>query len=224
MHSRVSWWTDESIMWFARASEASDYHRILVNALERHLHAGDSVIELGCGLGYEAQLLHHDGFDVTAYDRDTRVIEEAGRRSGLGIFRCADAADVRDKADVLLCISYGHMEKPEDLRKLGTLARKKIVYVISRHSGHGQDTRPDRTGRIGMILKESGFPFTSEELRLDFNQPLVSMEEARKFVRWTYLGSHEDEYMKFVEQSDDVAYPFLFINRKNLVLFDIGVE
>ena len=222
MHSRVSWWTDESIMWFARASGASDYHRILVQALERHLHSADSVIELGCGLGYEAQLLHHDGFDVTAYDREPRVISEAGRRSGLEIFRCADAADVRDKADVLLCINYGHIESPDDLRKLGTLARKKILYVISRHSGHGQDTRPDRTGQIGMILKESGVPFETEELRLDFNQPLVSMEEARRFIRWTYLGRNEDEYMKFVKESDDVTYPFVFINRKDLVLFDIG--
>lgn len=222
MYSRVSWWTDESIMWFARASGASDYHRILVQALERHLNYGDSVIELGCGLGYEAQLLHHDGFDVTAYDSDTRVISEAERRSGLEIFRCADAADVREKADVLLCINYGHIESPDDLRKLGTLARKKILYVISRHSGHGQDTRPDRTGQIGMILKESGVPFETEELRLDFNQPLVSMEEARRFIRWTYLGRSEDEYMKFVKESDDVTYPFVFINRKDLVLFDIG--
>lgn len=222
MHSRVSWWTDESIMWFARASEDSDYHSTLVHALERHLNYGDSVIELGCGLGYEAQLLHHDGFDVTAYDSDTRVISEAERRSGLDIFRCSDAADVRDKADVLLCINYGHIESPEDLRKLVALARKKIVYVISRHSGHGQDTRPDRTEQVRMILKESGVPYVYEELRLDFNQPLVSMEEARRFIMWTYLGRNEDEYMKFVKESDDVTYPFVFINRKDLVLFDIG--
>jgi len=222
MHSRVSWWSDESITWFERASAASDYHRRLVSALEKHFEKDSSVIELGCGLGHEAQLLHGDGFDVTAFDKDPRVIEEAVRRSGLDIFRCADAADVREKADVLLCINYGHMETAEDFRRLRGFARKRIIYVISRHSGHGQNTRPDRTLQIEKILKDDGVPFVTEELQLDFNQPLVSMAEAREFVRWTYLGRNGDEYMKFVRETDDGTYPFLFINRKNLVLFDIG--
>ena len=222
MHSRVSWWSDESIAWFERASAASDYHRNLVLALEKHLEKSDSIIELGCGLGHEAQLLHDDGFDVDAFDKDPRVIEQAVRRSGLDIFRCADATDVRVKADVLLCINYGHMETEDDFRRLRSFARKKMIYVISRHSGHGQDTRPDRTLQIERILKDAGVPFESEEVQLDFNQPLVSMEEAREFVRWTYLGRNGDEYMKFVSETDDCTYPYLFMNRKNLVLFDIG--
>ena len=222
MHSRVSWWSDESIAWFERASAASDYHRRLVSVLEKHLEKSDSIIELGCGLGHEAQLLHDDGFDVDAFDKDPRVIEQAVRRSGLDIFRCADATDVRVKADVLMCINYGHMETEDDFRRLRSFARKKMIHVISRHSGHGQDTRPDRTLQIEMILKDAGVPFESEEVQLDFNQPLVSMEEAREFVRWTYLGRNGDEYMKFVSETDDGTYPYLFINRKNLVLFDIG--
>ena len=222
MHSRVSWWSDESIEWFERASASSDYHSRLVSALEDHLEKNDSIIELGCGLGHEAQLLHEDGFEVVAFDKDPRVIEHAVRRSGLDVFRCADAANVSEKADVLLCINYGHMETAEDFRRLRGFARKKIIYVISRHSGHGQDTRPDRTLQIESILKDAGVPFVSEELQLDFNQPLVSTAEAREFVRWTYLGRNEDEYMKFVKETDAGNYPYLFVNRKNLVMFDIG--
>ena len=222
MHSRVSWWTDESMAWFERASSASGYHRNLVSALERHLGHRDSIIELGCGLGYEAQVLHEDGYRITAYDKEIKVITAACRRTGLEIFRCADAQDVHEKADVLMCINYGHMETAEDYRRLSTFARRKIVYVISRHNGHGQDTRPDRTGQVEKILNDAGVPFVSEELQLEFNQPLVSMEEARDFVSWTYLGRNVDEYMKFVKETDDGTYPYLFMNRKNLVLFDIG--
>ena len=223
MHSRVSWWTDGSIGWFKRASAASDYHRQLTSAIERHLEKGYSVIELGCGLGYEAQILHDDGFHVTAFDKEIRVIEVARRRSGLDIFSCLDADDVQEKADVLLCINYGHMETAEDFRRLSAFAGKKIIYVISRHSGHGQDTRPDRTGQVEKILNDAGVPFVSENLSLDFNQPLVSIEEAREFVSWTYLRRNVDEYMKFVKETDDGTYPYLFINRKNLVLFDISL-
>ena len=222
MHSRVSWWSDESIAWFERASAASDYHRNLVLALEKHLEKSDSIIELGCGLGHEAQLLHDDGFDVDAFDKDPRVIEQAVRRSGLDIFRCDDATDVCVKADVLLCINYGHMETEDDFRRLRSFARKKMIYVISRHSGHGQDTRPDRTEQVRSILDRCGVTYSEEEIKLEFNQPLVSMEEAREFIAWTYLGKNTDAYLKYIVESDDGTYPFLFLNRKSLVLFSIG--
>jgi hypothetical protein len=57
---------------------------------------------------------------------------------------------------------------------------------------------------------------------LEFNQPLVSMEEAHEFIGWTYLGKNTDAYLKYVVESDDGTYPFLFLNRKSLVLFFIG--
>ena len=222
MHPGMSWWTEQSIGWFERASAACDYHRQLVSVVERHLRPGDRIVEFGCGLGYEAQILHDDGYEITAYDKAQEAIREAGKRTGLDIYRCADVDDVDDKADVLLCINFGHLETEDDFRRLAAHSSGRIVYVISRHNGHGQDTRPDRTEQVRSILSRCGVPFVEEEIFLEFNQPLVSMDEARDFIGWTYLGKNTDAYLDYVVKADDDTYPFLFLNRKSLVLFSIG--
>lgn len=228
MHPGMNWWTERSIGWFSRASAACDYHRNLVSAVEKYLLPGDRIVEFGCGLGYEAQILHDDGFDVTAYDKAPEAIREAEKRTGLDIYRCKDvyAADRsgnrNDRADVLLCINFGHLETEEDFRRLAAYSSGRIIYVISRHNGHGQDTRPDRTEQVRSVLAGCGVPFEEEEISLDFNQPLVSLEEARDFIAWTYLGKNGDGYLKYVVRTNDGNYPFLFLNRKSLVLFSIG--
>ena len=224
MHPGVSWWNERSIGWYKRASAACNYHRQLVSAVEKYLRPGDRIVEFGCGLGYEAQILHDDGFSIAAYDRDPVVIGEAGRRTGLDIYRCADvgALSADEKADVLLCINFGNLETEEDFRRLAAHSTGRMIYVISRHNGHGQDTRPDRTRQVREILDRCGFPYVEEEMKLEFNQPLVSMEEAREFIAWTYLGKNGDGYLKYVVRTNDGTYPFLFINRKSLVLFSIG--
>jgi len=222
MHPGMSWWTDRSIEWFKRASEACDYHRQLVSFVERYLRPGDRIVEFGCGLGYEAEILHDDGYYIRAYDKSPEAIREAEIRTGLDIYHCTDVDDVDDKADVLLCINFGHLETEDDFRRLASHSSGRIVHVISRHNGHNQDTRPDRTHQVEVILDRCGIPYEEEEITLDFNQPLVSMEEAREFIAWTYLGKNPDGYLEYVRKTDDGTYPFLFLNRKSLVLFSIG--
>ena len=221
MHTRMSWWTEESIEWFIRASRDSDYHRRLTDELERHIRKDESVLELGCGLGYEAELLFGDGYDIRAVDIEPVVIEKARERTGKDIFRCCDASELRERSVVALCINYGHIEDASDLKEIVEHATRKVIYVISRHSGHNQDTRADRTDLITGILEKEGLKYSKEELDLVFNQPLVSEEEARVFIRWTYLGKNENQYLRFLEKADNKDYPYVFKNRKNLVLFDI---
>jgi len=221
----MSWWTEQSIGWYTRASAACDYHRQLVDVVEKHLRPGDSIVEFGCGLGYEAQILHDDGFDITAYDKEPAVIREARRRTGLDIYRCSDVHGIPEDdcgGRVLLCINFGHLETEDDFKRLSAHPFSRIIYVISRHSGHGQDTRPDRTRQVMDILGRCGVAYSEEEATLEFNQPLVSMEEAREFISWTYPGGNTDAYLEYVVRTDDSAYPFLFLNRKSLVLFSIG--
>ena len=221
MHSGVSWWTDQSIEWFERASSSCDYHRRLVNSIERHIRKTESILEAGCGLGYEAELLSDDGFSIRAFDKDERAINTAQKRTGKDIYYCADAVLVHEKADVVLCINYGHIECTADLEIIASHAEKKLIYIISRHSGHGQDTRPDRTEGICRILEDAGYSYEKEEIQLEFDQPLRSFEEAEDFISWTYLGKNKNEYLKFLERTEDPQYPFVFMNRKSLVLFDI---
>ena len=219
MHSRVGWWTDRSIEWFVRASEASSYHKVLSDKIADLLASCKSVLELGCGLGYEAELLQRKGFEVTAVDSNEDVIRLAKERSGLDIYSVADASKTDLSADALLCINYGHINSLDELLGLLCHAERRLIYVLSRHNGHKTDTRVDRTEIVRDLMKQSGFEFEEESLSLDFDQVLKSMDEARAFIDFTYLGKNTDAYLKYVEKTDDPAYPFVFRNRKELSIF-----
>lgn len=221
MHSRVSWWTQESINWFVRASERTDYHGLLCNEIESLLGDCKTVLEFGCGLGYEAEILNQRGYDVNAYDIEKDIIQLARKRSGLDIFHQGDVNRIQAMADALLCINYGHIESKRELDNLLIPAKRKLVYIISRHNAHGTDTREDRTEQIKALLNDSNLNFSTKEISLQFDQPLVSMDEARDFIDWTYLGRNTERYLEFVEKTDDEKYPFVFRNRKENVLFSI---
>ncbi len=224
MHTRMSWWTEESIDWFVRASVRTDYHRILTENIAALLKDCGSIMELGCGLGYEAELLSSMGFCVKAYDKDQNVISKAIERSSLNIFQQADAKDIDGLYDAVLCINYGHLEEMGQLNDLLAHASKRLVYIISRHSGHGADTREDRTDKVRKLLEKASMSFEERGLVLSFDQPLLSMEEARTFIEWTYLGKNAERYLRFVERSDDADYPLVFRNRKEMVLFSVEKE
>ncbi len=221
MHTHMTWWTPQSIGWFVRASERTDYHRLLCDEIQTLLKGCRTILEFGCGLGYESEILFRRGYDISSYDIDENAIRFARERSGLGIFHVGDVNKIDALTDALLCINYGHIEKPDHLESLLRHADRKLVYVISRHSAHGTDTREDRTERIKAILKESGLLFSVRDVALDFDQPLLSMDEARAFIEWTYLGRNTERYLSFVERSADDQYPYIFRNRKELVIFSI---
>jgi len=219
MHPTVGWWTDQSIDWFVRASEASSYHSLLSDRIADLIAPYKSILEFGCGLGYEAENLHKKGLQVKALDDNEKVIELATKRSGLDIFHHADAKQCKDTADVLLCINYGHLDTNDELSGLLSHAAKRLIYVLSRHNGHKTDTREDRTDKVRNLMKESSFNFSESSISLDFDQPLKSLEEAEEFINFTYLGKHTNEYLNFVEKTDDPKFPYVFRNRKELSVF-----
>jgi len=219
MHPTVGWWTDQSIDWFVRASEASSYHSLLSDRIADLIAPYRSVLEFGCGLGYEAENLHKKGLQVKALDDNEKVIELAKKRSGLDIFHHADAKTCNDTADVLLCINYGHLDTNDELSGLLSHADKRLIYVLSRHNGHKTDTREDRTDKVRNLMNESSFNFSGSSISLDFDQPLKSLEEAEEFIKFTYLGKHTKEYLKYVEKTDDPKFPYVFRNRKELSVF-----
>ncbi|MBO6000424.1 MAG: hypothetical protein J6P81_01410, partial [Spirochaetales bacterium] len=106
-----------------------------------------------------------------------------------------------------------------ELSDLLSHAAMRLVYIISRHNGHGTDTREDRTEKIRKLMKESSFDFSESSLSLDFDQPLKSLEEAKAFIDFTYLGKNSQSYLGFVEKTDNSTYPFVFRNRKELSVF-----
>ena len=218
----MSWWTEQSIAWYERASRMCSYHEDLVNVIEPFLDKSWTISEPGCGLGYEAEILRKRGYDMIAFDKDERAIANATKRSSLDMFSCHDFVNCIFEADSLLCINFAHVDTIQDLEALLSHARRSLVYVMSRHRGCGKSSRIDRSGLVESLVNQKGLAFRRKDFELDFDQPLESMDEAKEFLSWTYPNDDLEGLLECLNGSDDPDYPFVFRNRKEMTLFAIS--
>ena len=88
----------------------------LLPELKQRLHL-KTALDLGCGLGYYAEILHRHGFEVLAVDGRAENVEEAHRRYPHLKFQVADAQDPAladlGKFDLVFCFGLlYHLENP----------------------------------------------------------------------------------------------------------------
>ena len=57
------WWSDERIRLYEKGASASTFHKDLTKLIMANLDEGDTIVELGCGLGYITHELLFNGFD-----------------------------------------------------------------------------------------------------------------------------------------------------------------
>ncbi len=217
------WWTPDRIMWHERAAERCDFHLRLAERIERHLSPAESILELGCGLGRVSALLSLT-HPVRAVDIEENAIECARERGGKDIYTVSDWRDVKEKADCVLCIFFGHLERLEEFSSLMALSEKKVICIYSEHRGQRDDliykkttAREDMEKRLSSL----GYAVESESFTLSFPQPLLSLEEAEAFITLSYPKKNISSYLPFVTESGDEEYPYTLKNEKRMVLFDI---
>ncbi len=210
-------------MWHERAAERCDFHLRLAERIESHLDDGESILELGCGLGRVSSILFLS-HPVRAVDIEEKAIECAKMREKKDIYTVSDWRDLKERADCVLCVFFGHLESLEELSRQMALAEKHAVYIFSEHRGQKDDlVYKETTGREDMEkkLRSLGYTVESESFTLPFPQPLLSLEEAEAFIALSYPKKNVSDYLPFVTESVDEEYPYILKNEKRMLLFDI---
>lgn len=218
------WWTPERIKWYERASARCDFHIRLAEKIESHLTPGESILELGCGLGYVSAILSLS-HPVRAVDIESAAVECAEKREKKDIYMLSDWRDVKEKADCILAVFFGHLDKTDDLATQMEKAERHAVYIYSEHRGQKDDlVYKETTGRKDMErkLRSLGYSVESESFILSFPQPLLSLEEAEAFIALSYPKKQVSDYLPFVTESGDDKYPYILKNEKKMLLFDIA--
>ena len=219
----MPWWDDKRIEWYRRAAERSSFHRALASVIGKIAGKDEYIFEIGCGLGYTAEMLARDGWKIEATDADSRAIEEAERRSQLPVFSLIDARGPLPQSDILLMIFFGRIAEEDSLDHYLS-STGKIIYIISEHRGQSgrlrkKDGEPERTEEY--LEKRNDIVFTRTSLSHPFPQPLRSEEEGGEFIERMYGKERKDEYMKFLQPSGGSEFPLLFPNEKHISVFTI---
>ena len=217
------WWDEERIRWYSEAAAETRFHRSLADEIEKHIGKDETILELGCGLGYVAGLLHGDGFRISATDSDPAAIEEAIRRTGYGIYSLLDASSPLPYADTVLMIFFGHLSDNGNLRRYMSSAGK-LIYIISEHRGQSGSLRhrsgePEETMRF--LSSQEGIIWSRIPFEADFSQPLRSMADAWAYTRRMYGEEKAGKYMEFIRRTDE---GYLLPNHKHASIFIITKE
>ena len=219
----MPWWDDKRIEWYRRAAERSSFHRALASVIGKIAGKNEYILEIGCGLGYTAEILARGGWKIKATDADKRAIEEAERRSRLHIFSLLDARGPLPKSGLLLMIFLGRIAEGDSLDHY-LHSTGKIISIIAEHRGQSdllrkKDGEPERT--VEYLRKRNDIVFTRTSFSHSFPQPLRSEEEGEEFIERMYGKERKDEYMKFLQPSGGSDFPLLFPNEKHISVFTI---
>ena len=214
----IMWWDEERIIWYRNAAADSAFHSTLTDEIKKHITKNEDILELGCGLGYVAELLYKQGYSIRATDNDKKAIEEAISRSGLDIYSIFDANSEIPETDTLLLIFFGNL--PKNLKRYLSAA-KKIIYVISEHRGQSDELRKKVGGveKTEHCLKKNRVDFSRIQLVDDFSQPLSTTDEAERYIEKMYGEERKEEYMKFLQETDK---GLVFPNKKHVSIFIIN--
>ena len=220
MRTAVTWWDDERITWYERAAEASSFHKNIAEEIKAMIRKEDRIEEEGCGLGHIAQILAADGYDIKACDADRKAIERARKRSSLDIFSVRDFRDPLPYADVLLMIYFGRIAENDSLDRL-LEAAPAVIYILSHHRGQDTDMRAKKSNVEETItyLDSKGASYETKTVTYDFSQPLISIEEAERYIARMYGKENIRAFLPFLEEGND--YPYMLRNMKTSTIFTI---
>ncbi|MDR1953313.1 MAG: class I SAM-dependent methyltransferase [Clostridiales Family XIII bacterium] len=231
-------WTDETIVFFERASRYTGFHEKLAALIRPYVKKGEELIDVGCGLGRIDFEIADDVKSITAIDKDPAVIEYMNERVRvLGVTNIvptvADACTVADGAyDILLLSFFG--ASAGDLKALIAKARRRVILIT-----HGADTDPRHSliqrkpkrifaREAETFFKTEGYVYRAYTANLDFSQPFKSKEEALRFFEY-YASERDSEtqearadlFMSRLAETGDAVYPYLLPKPKDVGIFII---
>lgn len=227
-------WTEERIAWYLDAGRYGDYHQRLADKIAPYLRGGDSVCDLGCGLGLLdvrlAPLVAH----IDCVDTDRAVLGHLRQKAAqLGIDNlsavCADAETLGAGYDVALMVFFGH--PPQLMFDCMRLASRLLIRVANLHPDgaalqpSGQSRQRETAQDIALALDAAGCSYELRRETFEFGQPLRSVEDARAFVRCNSPDITHRALEVFLDESllqtGRTDFPLYLPGKKELGIFII---
>jgi len=186
-----------------------------------------SALDVGCGVGHFAALLHELGFDVTAVEGRAENAEEARSRvAGLKVY-VGEAEEIASvgigSSDLVLALGLlYHLENPfRVVRQLRSVTRKLLVVesmcmddpnpvLYLRDEGHGEDQGLryvafyPTEACLAKMLYRAGFPFVYRFLKLPAH-PDFSASWRKHRVRTMLAASTEPLKVPYLAEMAEPA-------------------
>lgn len=213
-------WTDANIRWMSDASTKSKFYYWIAERIAAYLPPSARVFNAGGGLGDLAIWLSYHVEQVTVIENDPKAVAAFRARcphNVVAILGDLDSYSPDKLYDALVLYDVGGAERA--LPVVRELSRAKTFLLVNRESAQGEaDLRV-----LTEMFKSAGVPFTFEPFEQEHVQPFRSREDAKSYFLFSTNRMLTDEELDaLLQQSDDEAFPFSFVENKKIgmLVFD----
>ena len=240
----LSEWTNEKLEWYVRASQMEGFHMALADNIRQFLKPTDILVDIGSGPALIDFELANDVNEIVAIDINKKVLgwaDEEAKSRGISNFRtiagdCKNDLDalLPDRFDVAVSSFFGGAGSVFDKAYQG--ANRLVVFITHPTdrffvSGIGKaELHHVLESDLDDYLITGKFKYHKIMKEFDFGQPLVSIEEARRFLDVYSLngedGSEErmayiEKKLALIEKANDSRYPYRLPKKRKAVFFYI---
>jgi len=227
-------WTADRIEWYDRAVRFTGFSDKVAEFLSPHMPPNESVCDLGCGTGHLAMALARRGYRVKAADRNPLVLDflrrESERRGlNVGIVDADWHTLSTPLSENITMVFAGRLDT--ELPFYLELCGKRLLLVVKNspqsHVKNDGETSPSYVSKAHLLqaLETMNLHYQVEDHRVEFGQPLRSVEEAEAYIAsFNDRGFRPAEITDRLIQFDDSEFPLYLPNEKRVALFVIDKQ
>lgn len=228
----MKFWSDDRLRWYQDAASQSDFHQKLATFIRPYLKPSDTVLDLGCGLGYLMDELKDPVRAVYGADMDERALKLLqARQPDIPTYWINFPEELPPPADVLITMFFGrnlieHEAFEKLYRRLHIVIRNRSTCTLEVPEQRELNRRTDQD--MVAYAREHGLRYEHHLLDLSFDQPLRSREDALRYAmnyRPTNNPAHYDDYLaQHLKTNPNPAFPFIIRKKKELGIVIIYKE
>ena len=224
-------WNSTTIKWYQDADAYSGFFKNIADLIVPRLEGYSTLCDIGCGLGLVDLEFSKNIESITCIDNDKEAIKALKKsiddRKITNIEPHLMSSDsINETWDVIYISFFGshNMERflPFCKKLIAVVDKKKESkpYIEQYRSFHRNTVE-----KVEHNLNSKGIPYLLTEASFEFGQPLVSIEEAKNFIRNNYHEVNDEDLNRFLSQrlieTNEREYPFYIQKMKSVGIFEI---
>lgn len=226
-------WTKESVTWFDRAARSCRFHRALAEKISPWLSPADNIADIGCGLGFLSRELSPFAASISCIDIDPLAVSYVTAHSSTAknIIPCAGSWEhfcSPDSYDVIVMSFFGRIFQYSDLMRYMSCTRRALIYIVnasaqSPHSPSGRSSKNKQySDSFERLLADFHMAYEKVCVSEEFGQPLLSPDEACRFVSHYHREYSKDEITDYLSENlVKTQHGFYLPCRKNIDIYRI---